>query len=100
MTFKEKYTDTLRAAEKLKSMGETERAEWLLERCRGDEISARISVRYPPNAQNAMSFNAILDLVNGTDTHLAELRKYEANREAVKNEVDGEIAEIRRQMKW
>lgn len=99
MTFKEKYSDTLRAAEKLKACGEVERAEWLLERCRGDEISARIAVRCPPNAQTALSFNAILDIVNGTDTHLAELKEYEANREAVKAEIDAEIAEIRRQIK-
>lgn len=95
MTFKEKYLDTLQIAEKLKTIGEVERANQLLEQCRGDEISCRIAAKgYPSNAQTALAFNTLKDIINGTTEYLEELKEYEAVREAVKAEVDAEIQNI------
>ena len=67
-------------------MGKADRAEWLIEQCRGDEISARIAKVYPLSAQVA--------LLMDKDSKPEEFAKYQAFREAVKAEVDAEIAEI------
>ena len=95
MTFKEKYEQAKKNAEYYASIGNLDKAEEVMEIFRGDEISRRIAARgYPSNAQTALAFNALKDIVNGTTEHLEELKKYEAVREAVKAEVDAEIQNI------
>ena len=97
MDFKQKYLDTLRIAEKIRSnpnatAEDLAHADWLLETCRGDEISRRIGIVYPINAQMALNMNLIKDIMAGTKEHYAEGRAYEEYREKVKNDVDTEIA--------
>ncbi len=56
----------------------------LEERCRGDEISRRIAVKYPLNAQIALLMDKDLKYVEWAD--------YQAFRYQIKTEVDSEIA--------
>lgn len=59
------------------------KANGLEERCRGDEISFRISEKYPLNAQIA--------LLMDKDLKYYEWVEYQAFRQQVKDEVDAEI---------
>ena len=62
------------------------KANGLLDRFRGDEISRRIAKRYPLSAQIA--------LLMDREEKKAEFAEYQAFREAVKAEVDAEIANL------
>lgn len=62
------------------------KANGLLDRFRGDEISRRIAKRYPLSAQIA--------LLMDREEKATEFAEYQAFREAVKAEVDAEIAEL------
>ena len=62
------------------------KANGLLDRFRGDEISRRIAQRYPLSAQIA--------LLMDREEKKAEFAEYQAFREAVKAEVDAEIANL------
>lgn len=91
MDFKTNYLNTLRMAEKIRSnpKATTEdlaHADWLLETCRGDEISRRISIKHPLNAQVA--------LLMDRDEKTEEWDAYQTFRAEVKEAVDAEIAEI------
>lgn len=58
----------------------------LEERCRGDEISFRISEKYPLNAQIA--------LLMDKDLKYDEWVEYQSYRQSVKDEVNAEIAQF------
>lgn len=62
------------------------KANGTLERFRGDEISRRIGKKYPLSAQIA--------LLMDKEAKTAEFAEYQAFREAVKAEVDAEIAAL------
>lgn len=70
---------------------EAAKANGLVERFRGDEISRRISKISPIHTQIALDKNIIKDLLNGTREHYAEWLESESIREKVKAEVDEEI---------
>ena len=62
------------------------KANGVLEKYRGDEISRRIAKEYPLSAQIA--------LLMDKDFKYAEWQQYQAFRQEVKNAVDEEIAAI------
>ena len=85
------YTNTLKVAEKIRSnpkstADDLAHADWLLETCRGDEISRRIAQKYPLNAQVA--------LLMDKDLKYTEWCNYQSYRAEVKAEVDAIISEI------
>ena len=86
MTFKEKYFQAKKNAEYYKSVGDYEKAQWIMEQARGDEISTRISYKYPLSAQ--------ISLLMDKDLKYGEWVEYQAYRAQVKNEVDLEIAKF------
>ena len=91
MDFKTNYLNTLRMAEKIRSnpkatVEDLAHADWLLDTCRGDEISRRIAQKYPLNAQVA--------LLMDKDLKYTEWCNYQAFRAEIKAQVDAEIKTI------
>lgn len=60
------------------------------EKCRGDEISARIAKEYPLSAQIAILMDA--------ETKPEKKAKYQTFRESVISEVDAEIEEFKTEL--
>lgn len=87
LEFKEKYTNVLKASAILYREGKYEKADWLLEQCRGDEISYRIGIKYPLTAQVA--------LLMDKDLKYDEWVEYQAFRADIKAQVDNEIQTIK-----
>lgn len=69
------------------------KANGLAEFFRGDEISRRIGVMYPQNAQTALLMNTVQSLIDGVP-NLTEWNEYQMFRARVKAEVDYEISLI------
>jgi LPS O-antigen subunit length determinant protein (WzzB/FepE family) len=81
MTFKERYMIA--------------KANGLVERFRGDEISKEIAKTIPANEQQALQTNMLDDLLNGVPfSHQAEWERYQEARRKAKTAVDEKISKI------